>query len=135
MRKYSPFEFMAARVRSIFPKKNRISPDDKLLAALLYQRGLSYRRVSTAMEERFTHESVRLWYRKIGENLPHLGRICRHIVAVDETKLKIAGRQVFIWSAIDVQRYEVLAIKATGGRTELEAIFFLREALKRVSPC
>jgi putative transposase len=120
---------MAARVRSIFPKKNRISPDDKLLAALLYHLGLSYRRVSTAMEDAFSHESVRLWYRKIGSNLPHPDRIERHIVAVDETKLKIEGKQVFVWSAIDVERYEVLAVKASGGRTELEAIFFLKDVL------
>jgi transposase-like protein len=126
----SPFEIMAARINEIFPRKNRISPDDKLLAALLYHLGLSYRRVSTAMEDAFSHESVRLWYRKIGKNLPHPDRIQRHLIAVDETKLKIAGRQVFIWSAIDVQRYEVLALKASATRGELDAILFVKEALQ-----
>ena len=42
---------MTARARGIFKKKNRISPDVKLLlvAALLYHLGLFYRRVSLAM--------------------------------------------------------------------------------------
>ena len=121
---------MAARIRSIFPKKNRISLNDKLLAALLYHLGLSYRRVSFSFESVFSYESVRLWYRKIGGNLPSPDRIQRHLIAVDETKLKIQGVHVFVWSAIDVQRYEVLAIKATASRTELETILFLKELLK-----
>ena len=121
---------MAARIRDIFPKKNRISPDDKFLAALLYHLGLSYRRVSTAMENAFSHESVRLWYRKIGNNLPRPDRIQRHLIAVDKTKLKIAGKPVFVWSAIDVERYEVLALKASVTRGELDATLFVRSALE-----
>ena len=52
------------------------------------------------------------------------------MIAVDETKLKIAGRQVFVWSAIDVKRYEVLALKASFTRGELDAILFIREILQ-----
>ena len=37
---------------------------------------------------------------------------------------------MFVRSAIDLKRYELLVIKATGGRMELEAVFFVREALK-----
>ncbi|MDG6907155.1 MAG: IS6 family transposase [Nitrososphaerota archaeon] len=130
MGNYSPFEVVAARIRSIFPKKNRISPDDKLLAPLLYHPGLSYRHVSTAMKDAFTNESVRLWYRKIGQNLPHPDRIRRHLVAVDETKLKIQGKQVFVWSAIDVEGYEVLGLKISVTRGELDAILFLKDILR-----
>ncbi len=121
---------MAARIRGIFPKKNRINPDDKLLAALLYHLGLSYRRVSFSFESLFSHESVRLWYRKVGEFLPHPDRIQRHLIAVDETKLKISGRQVFIWSAVDVERYELLSLKASFTRGELDSILFLRDVLQ-----
>ena len=73
---------------------------------------------------------MRKWYRKVGAVLPIPQKIRRHVIAVDETKLKITGKHVFVWSAIDVKRYEVLAVKATGGRTELEAIFFLKDVLK-----
>jgi putative transposase len=131
MRKYSPFEIMAARARDVFTK-NRIDPEVKLLAALLYHLGLSYRRVSLAMGLFFvfSHESCRLWYRKIGSILPQPEKIHRSIIAVDETKLRVSGRFLFIWSAIDVERYEVLALKATFTRGELDSILFLKEALR-----
>src|SRR5579875_1330129 len=106
MRKYSPFEIMAARAREIFTK-NRIDPEVKLLAALLYHLGLSYRKVSLAMGlfYVFSYESCRLWYRKIGLILPQAEKICRHAIAVDETKLSVSGgRFLFIWSAIDVKK-------------------------------
>ncbi len=82
------------------------------------------------MENAFSHEAVRLWYRKIGEDLPHPDSIERRIIAVDETKLKLAGKQVFVWSAIDVERYEVIALKASVTRGELDAILFLKEILQ-----
>ncbi len=125
---------MAARVREIFTK-NRIDPEVKLLAALLYHLGLSYRRVSLAMGlfYVFSYESCRLWYRKIGTILPQPEKICRRMIAVDETKLRVSGRFLFIWSAIDVERYEVLALKATFTRGELDSILFLKEALKYCS--
>ncbi len=37
---------------------------------------------------------------------------------------------MFIWSAIDVKHYEVLALKATATKGELDAILFLKEALR-----
>lgn len=41
-----------------------------------------------------------------------------------------ARRQVFIWSAIDVKRYEVLGLKASATRGELDAILFVKEVLE-----
>ena len=120
---------MVARARQAFPK-NRIDPDEKILATMLYHLGLSYRRVSVAYEKEFSYESVRKWYRKVGAVLPIPQKIRRHIIAVDETKLKIAGKQVFIWSAIDVERYEVLGLKASVTRGELDAILFLKDILQ-----
>jgi transposase-like protein len=50
---------------------------------------------------------------------------------VDEAKLKILrGKQVFIWSAIDLERYyDVLGLKVSASRGELDAILFLKEIL------
>ncbi|HZW58047.1 MAG TPA: DDE-type integrase/transposase/recombinase [Nitrososphaerales archaeon] len=56
------------------------------------------------------------------------------LIAVDETKLSVSGgRFLFIWSAIDVKRYEVLALKASFTRGELDSILFLKEALRYCS--
>jgi putative transposase len=100
MNRQAPFEIMAARISEIF-KKNRISPDVKLLAALLYHLGLSYRRVSLAMGLLFifSHESVRLWYRKIGSILPVPEKICRRVIAVDETAKIKRFRQIPLHSS------------------------------------
>ncbi len=68
--------------------------------------------VSFAMKRLFSYESVRKSYRKIGENLPRPDKIRRHVIAADETKLKISGHQVFVWSAIDVKRYEGTCIES-----------------------
>lgn len=119
---------MVARVKQLFTK-NRVDPDDKVLATLLYHLRLSYRRVSTAMEDAFSYESVRTWYRKVGSNLPAPKRIHRQLIGVDETKLKISGLLIFVWSCVDVKRNEMLALKVFAGRGELDAIVFIREAL------
>ncbi len=57
MKRTASYQIMAARIRNRLSKEKRKSPDDKLLAALLYHLGLSYRRVSKAMEDAFSHES------------------------------------------------------------------------------
>ncbi len=99
---------------------------------MLYQLGLSYRRVSLAMNllSQFSHESVRLWYRKIGSVLPRPNNIRRSVIAVDETKLRVSGQFLFVWQAIDIERYEVIALKATATRGELDSILFLKEVLR-----
>jgi transposase-like protein len=54
----------------------------------------------------FSQESVRLWYRKIGSILPRPDKICRRVIAVDETvkQSSVSGHFLFIWSAIDVRK-------------------------------
>lgn len=120
---------MVARAGQAF-KENKKSPDDKVLATLLYHLSLSYRHVSDACENRFSYESARKWYGRIGSILPASSRIRRRVIAMDETKLKLEDTQIFIWSAIDVERYEVLALKASATRGELGVILFLNEVLK-----
>ena len=78
MTRISPFQIMVARARQAFPK-NRIEPDEKILATLLYHLELSYRRVSDAWEKEFSYESVRKWYRKVGavlHNSPKDSKAC-----------------------------------------------------------
>ena len=37
----------------------------------------------------------------------------RKLIAVDETELKVNGRIVYVWAAIDVDTGELLAMEAT----------------------
>ena len=54
----------------------------------------------------------------------------RRAIAVDETKVKLENRWVYIWSAIDIEDHSILAIHVSTTRTSLDAIYFLRKVLE-----
>jgi transposase-like protein len=54
----------------------------------------------------------------------------RRCIAVDETKLSVKGIYVYVWSAVDVDSKELLALEASYGRSSLNALAFLKKALK-----
>jgi transposase-like protein len=54
----------------------------------------------------------------------------RGCVAVDEAKLRVKKSYVYIWSAVDVDSKELLALEASYGRSSLNALSFLKKALK-----
>jgi putative transposase len=57
---------------------------------------------------------------------PRYGRC----IAVDETKLRVKKSYVYIWSAVDVDSKELLALEASYGRSSLNALAFLKKALR-----
>jgi transposase-like protein len=55
----------------------------------------------------------------------------RRCIAVDETKLRVKKSYVYIWSAVDVDSSrELLALEASYGRSSLNALSFLKKALR-----
>jgi transposase-like protein len=54
----------------------------------------------------------------------------RRCIAVDETKLRVKKSYVYVWSAVDVDSKELLALEASYGRSSLNALSFLKKALK-----
>jgi transposase-like protein len=82
-----------AKEKNIF-KRNKIPIDIKIIAALLYHSGLSYRNVSKFGN--FSHESVRLWYNALNKILPKPDKRYRRAIAIDETKTKIGRDQIFM---------------------------------------
>jgi len=51
-------------------------------------------------------------------------------IAVDETKLSVKGVHVYVWSAVDVDSKELLALEASYGRISLNAPSFMKKALR-----
>jgi transposase-like protein len=49
---------------------------------------------------------------------------CRRCIAVDKTKLRVKKSYVYIWSAVDVDSKELLALEASYGRSSLNALAF-----------
>jgi putative transposase len=50
--------------------------------------------------------------------------------SIDETKLYIKKTWVYVWSAIDVDSKELLALEVSYGRSCLNAFLFLKKVLK-----
>ena len=80
--------------------------------------------------EEISHESVRIYYHRLKKVLKRLRKRERRLIAIDETKLKLEKKLIFIWAAIDVDTKECLAIWASEGRTSFHAYVFLKEVLK-----
>jgi transposase-like protein len=54
----------------------------------------------------------------------------RRCITFDETKLSVKGVHVYVWSAVDVDSRELLVLEASYGRSSLNALSFLKKALR-----
>lgn len=101
-----------------------------MITILVYHPGLSYRKNSQIIGnlESFSDESLRKLYMKCIAFFCQLQKQ-RPVITVDETKVKWEQRQIYIWNAIDIEDYAVLAVYASVSRTSFDAIFFCRNVL------
>ncbi|MEM1560367.1 MAG: DDE-type integrase/transposase/recombinase [Nitrososphaerota archaeon] len=54
----------------------------------------------------------------------------RRCIAIDKTELKVKGSIVYVWSAVDVDSRELLALEASYCRSCLNTIKFIKKVLK-----
>ena len=80
--------------------------------------------------EAISHESVRIYYHRLKKVLKQPKKKERRLIAIDETKLKLKKKLIFIWAAIDIDTKECLAVWASESRGSFEAYVFLKEVLK-----
>ena len=113
-------------------RRNKKDVKIKILSALLYFFGLSLRKTSKFMSlfEELSHESVRIYYHRLKKVIKLPEKKERKLIAIDETKLKLENRQIFVWSARDVETGEILFVWASDGRSSFHAYVFLKEVLK-----
>jgi len=52
-------------------------------------------------------------------------------VAVDETTVSVEDSEVYVWAAVDADTFEVVHIEGSPGRSDLDALLFLKTVLKR----
>jgi len=109
-------------------RRNKKDVELKILAALLYFFGLSLRKTSDFLSlfEEISHESVRIYYHRLKKEGPRKKK--RRLIAIDETKIKLEKKLIFVWAAIDVDTKECLW--ASESRGSFEAYVFLKEILK-----
>ena len=93
--------------------------------------GLSLRDVSDRYcVTNASRESVRRWFHKFSK-IFSVGKKFRNTIAVDETVVKMHGLRAYVWSAVDVDSGEILAIYASRSRNMLIALKFLRIVMGR----
>jgi transposase-like protein len=52
-------------------------------------------------------------------------------IAIDETKLNVEETEVYVWAAVDVETFEVVHIEVSPGRSDLDALMFVKHVLER----
>jgi putative transposase len=100
----------------------------KALGIVIYHLGPSLRDTSLVLDH-FTprsHEAVRQWYER-ARVLFETRVERRRAIAIDETKINVQGKWMYVWAAIDIDTWEVLCTWVSQGRSGLEAISFLRK--------
>jgi transposase-like protein len=75
-------------------------------------------------------ESIRRWFHRFSKIFSVEKRF-RDTVAVDETVVEMHGLRAYVWSAVDVDSGEVLAVYASWSRNMLIAFKFMRIVLDR----
>ncbi|MEM2801031.1 MAG: DDE-type integrase/transposase/recombinase [Candidatus Caldarchaeum sp.] len=102
------------------------SPASSGSITIVLLRRLSLRDVS---ERYASREGVGEWVHRLGRVFNSM-RKPRRLVAVDETVEKRLGEWVYVWSAVDVDAGEIIAVYASRGRSMLNALTFLRMVLR-----
>jgi putative transposase len=118
-------DYILDRLSGLF-RFNRYSLVEKAYSFLFHVVGLSLRDVY----ERYcvtnaSRESVRRWFHKFSK-IFSVEKKFRYYVAVDETVVKMHGLRAYVWSAVDVDSGEILAIYASWNRNMLIAMKFLK---------
>ena len=103
----------------------------KILGVLLYHRALSYRDASKILRiiEPASYEAVRYWHNQFKE-LFVVGCKERRAIAIDETKVKREEKQIFLWTAVDVDSKEILGFFISETRCALDTYWFLKKVLQ-----
>ena len=83
-------------------RRNKKNVEFKILAALLYFFGLSLRKTSDFLSlfEEISHELVRIYYHRLKKVLKRPRKKERRLIAIDETKLKLEKKLIFVWAAL-----------------------------------
>jgi len=70
------------------------------------------------------------WVHQLKGVRSRVQRRVRRVVAIDETKQKVNGRQLFVWDAIDTETKELLAVYASYQRSSINALVFVKMVLE-----
>ena len=110
-------------------KRNKVSLRHKVEAGLLYMAGLSTQCIAEVVKAvPASREAVRQRVHRLATLASQAEARVRRCLAVDETRLKVNGNQVFVWAAVDVDSREVLAVDVSWQCSSMNAEHILMKA-------
>ena len=126
------------RVREIVEElkvfeRNKVPFDVKVLGVATYIQTSSVRRTARILSELHpvSKTSVWNWIRKFEEKLPVVSeKKRRYLIALDETVVKSNKKAYYVYSAVDVEKNELILMRVYTNRNYLVSRSFLKEVLK-----
>ena len=98
----------------------------------MYIQTSSVRRTAKILSEihPVSHNAVHKWVKKFEEKLPiSTEKKRRSLIAVDETIVKANKKKYYVYSAVDVEKNELILMRVYTTRNYLTAKFFIKEVL------
>lgn len=93
-------------------RRNRISPEKKVVAAALGNGGFSYREVARLLGG-MSYIAARDAYRSMATSFPPESRKYRRMIEIDGSDVRLEGRSFHLWLARDVDSGEILSFHAS----------------------
>lgn len=99
--------------------------------------GIALRTLKRKLKEHFevivSHETIRSWIKKASANIaiPRVSDLKTRFWCVDEHKVRVNGRYIFLWTIIDPESKVVLAWHVSRFRTTKDAVHVLKTAFER----
>ena len=114
-------------------ERDKIPLEIKILGIATYIQISSTRRTAKILSEfhPVSHNAVHKWIKKLEEKLPiATEKKKRNLIALDETVVKANKKRYFVYSAVDVERNELILMRVYPTRNWLVTKSFVKEVLR-----
>ena len=113
-------------------ERNKVPLEVKVLGIATYIQTSSVRRTAKILSEihPVSKTSVWNWVKKFEEKQISAEKKERKLIAIDETVVKANKKQYYVYSAIDVERNELILMRVYTTRNYLTTKSFVKEVLK-----
>ena len=114
-------------------ERERVPTEIRILGIATYIQTSSTRRTAKILSEfhPVSHTAVWKWIKKFEEKLPiSTEKKKRNLIAIDETVIKANKKRYYVFSAIDVERNELILMRVYTTRNYLTAKSFIKKVLR-----
>ena len=114
-------------------ERNKVPLEIKILGIATYIQTSSVRRTARILSELHpvSKTSVWNWIKKFEEKLPvTTEKRQRNLIALDETVVKASKKKYYVYSAVDVERNELILMRVYTTRNYLTTRSFIKEVMK-----